>query len=191
MILRDLNSEVEAISSHLGFSPLSIKCLFVCGQQEVKRGAGCQVSECCKEGLGHSRGLFMFWQIWEWGWLNSKRLPTPFDFSSLLFPFARLHFQPLRLVSLSVFLQSSPFLTHFLNYCFSFFFSHSLNFSFVDFSHCLLFLSLCLLLSSPSKSVMLDVSCCQLLHVSPLICPALLMSYPYKRLLSWAWCQPG
>lgn len=56
--------------------------------------------------------------------------------------------------------------------------SHSLNFSCVDFSHCLLlfFPLLCLFLPLIFMSVMLDVSCCQLLQVSPLICPVLLMS---------------
>lgn len=54
---------MEAISSHLGFPTLSIKCVFVCGRQEVKGRTGCQVSECCNEGLGQSQGLFMFWQM--------------------------------------------------------------------------------------------------------------------------------
>lgn len=92
-------------SSHLGFSTLFIKCLFV---GEVKRETGCQVSEWGKEGLGPSQGLFMFWQIWDWGWLNYRGVPTPFDFFSLFWPFACLYFLPLfvslHLVSLSVFL---------------------------------------------------------------------------------------
>lgn len=182
MILRDPNSEVVAVSSHLGFSTLSIKCLFVCGRQEVKRGTGCQVSECCNEGLGQSQGLFMFWQIWDWGWLNCRGLPTPFDFSSLLLPFACLHFPSVQFHCLS-FLNLLSFLLPSLDYI-PFFFSHSLNFSCVDFSHCPLFPSLIVPLSSPHFYVS---------HAGCFSLPAavLLMSYPHKRLLSWAWRQPG
>lgn len=129
--LRDPNSEVVALSSHLGFSTLSIKCLFVCGRQEVKRGTVCQVSEWCNEGLGRSQGLFMFWQIWDWGWLNCRRLPAPFEFSSLLLPFACLHFLSVQFHCLS-FLNLVSFLLPSLNYIL--FFS-----SFPEFLLCRLF----------------------------------------------------
>lgn len=64
LILREPNSEVEAISSHLGFF-YSLYQVFICLQatQEVKRGTWCQVSEWCNEGLRLSQGLFMYWQI--------------------------------------------------------------------------------------------------------------------------------
>lgn len=82
----------------------------------------------------------MFWQIWDWVWLHCRGLPTPFNFFSSVLPLHILIFwlfcpPPPRLVSfclsLILLVSYSVLRTAFL--C-----SHSVNFSCVDFSHCLL-----------------------------------------------------
>lgn len=205
VILRDPNSEAAAISSHLGFSTLSIKCLFVCGWQEVKRGTGCQVSECCNEGLGQSQGLFMFWQIWDW-LTQLQETANTFWFLFFVLAFCMSSFSASSCFFLSSFIVCLSLIfsvSHsLLQAIFPFFFSHSLNFPCVYFSHCPLCLSLIVPLSFPHFFV--SHAGCFLLPAAPCLSPLLprvtdvlptqkapLLGLTPARLAPLFWWTPG
>lgn len=147
VILRDPNSEVGQPPPILAFSlSLSSVYLFVGDRRwkEVVKWASGAVRD-----LGRVKGFLCSGRS-ETGWLNCRRLPTPFDWFSLLLPFACLHFLPLLVFpafSFIVCLSINPlsFTRSSSNYIP--FFSRSLTFSHVDFSHCPLFPSILVLLS--------------------------------------------
>lgn len=188
VILRDWDSEVDTVSSQLGFSTLSFKCLFVCGWQEVKRGIG-RLEE---------------WETWRVkgfflcsGRSETEAYLTAEDCQHLLISF----------LCMSSF--SAPFLFSFQSgFIVSFYnllrdlltyFKLLLPLSFFqEFLLCRLFpLSAISISYCPASSPpFLRQSCWMFLVASfymslPSYALYYRSLYPDKRLLSWAWRQPG